>query len=70
MAGTRLWRCSRCEAVASVIDGPLLLCGKCFYRKTVDRIMAAAFVPDAPAGVTAPARSPQEKAAGRGYSSP
>lgn len=44
MAGIRLWRCTRCENVASIAVGTTLLCGDCFYRQTVERIMAAAFV--------------------------
>ena len=47
MSGIRLWRCSRCceaEAVVAV-DRTTLFCGDCFYRQTVERVMAAAFAP-------------------------
>ena len=55
MAGIRLWRCSRCEQVASVVvDGEsTLLCGDCFYQRTVDEIMAVTFLPG-----TLPANAP------------
>jgi len=46
MSGIRLWRCSRCcdqEAVVA-LDATRLFCGDCFYRQTVERVMAAAFV--------------------------
>jgi hypothetical protein len=46
MSGISLWRCSRCcEQVAVVVDGTKRFCGDCFYRQTVDKIMAAAFAP-------------------------
>ena len=44
MAGIRLWRCVSCEQVASVVvDGETtLLCGDCFYRKSVQDALTAA----------------------------
>ena len=51
MAGIRSWRCSRCEDVASILEGSALLCGDCFLRQTGERIMAAAFLPNPPAAL-------------------
>ena len=47
MPGIQLWRCSRCSNESgTVFQGAKLLCGDCFYRQTVERIMAAAFLPE------------------------
>ena len=57
MNGIRLWRCSRCCVTEAVValDPTRLFCGECFYRQTVERVMAQAFAP-APAPVTAAPR--------------
>ncbi len=70
MAGIRLWRCTHCEQVASVIDRSILLCGDCFLRQTVEKIMATAFLHDAmPFPITGLAPTRPAPAADREYSS-
>ena len=60
MSGIRLWRCSRCceQAAVVAVDSTRLFCGECFYRQTVERIMAEAFAaaPE-PVSAAAPRRS-------------
>ena len=68
MSGIRLWRCSRCcvkEAVVS-LDATTLFCGDCFYRQTVERVMAAAFAP-APEQISAAAPMRSAPAADQAY---
>ena len=70
MSGIRLWRCSRCyEQAAVVVDRTKPFCGDCFYRQTVERVMAVAFATesDAPAPVTASAPTRSASAAGPAY---
>ena len=67
MSGIRLWRCSRCleqEAVV-VIERTRLFCGDCFYRQTVERVMAAAFASDS---ITASEPTRSATAADQAYS--
>jgi hypothetical protein len=68
MSGIRLWRCSRCcEQMAVVaVDATRLFCGECFYRQTVERVMAEAFAP-APEQITAAAPMRSAPAADQAY---